>query len=154
MSKFESINYSRVICKECREVTIIEPGREFKKLNCNCVNELSTPFQEIHEYVKEDGTTVELVGEFKNGDYEIKYPNGNLEYRISKIAFDKEFKKNIKVDDNVYLTLDDLREKSIDEIKEEFLLDELRILARNLKIRGASQMNEIKLVERLLEKVE
>lgn len=161
MSKFESINYTRVVCKECKEETIIEPGRLFKSLNCKCVHEISEPFLEIDEYINKDGKLVELIGQFENGDYEIKYPNGNLDYRIPKKDFDRDFMRNVdldklgtnEVDIPTPLTIDDLKDKTIDEIKDEYLVDELKVLARSLKIRGSSQMNETKLVERLIEKV-
>ncbi len=53
----------------------------------------------------------------------------------------------------VTLSLDALVGKTSDEIKDEFNMDELRVLAKASKIRGASQMNEDKLVEKLLQKV-
>jgi len=39
MDKFNSINYSRVVCQDCNAETIIEPGRLFAGLNCNCKQE-------------------------------------------------------------------------------------------------------------------
>lgn len=51
------------------------------------------------------------------------------------------------------LSLDNLKDKTADEIKDEYTLDQLRPLAKSLKIRGSSQMNEDKLVGKLLEKL-
>ena len=158
MSEFVSMNYTRIVCNKCKAETVIEPGRVFKDLECKCKNEVAEQLKEIKEYTKEDGTVVELIGVFKNGDVEIKYPDGSLSYRLTAKQFktqftevqDEEVKTNT---DEVTLSINDLAGKSADEIKEEFTVDALRVLARSQKIRGASQMNEDKLVEKLLEKL-
>ena len=54
----------------------------------------------------------------------------------------------------VTLSLEDLKGKTADEVKEAYNMDELRVLAKASKIRGASQMNEDKLVGKLLAKAE
>ena len=77
MSEFMSMNYTRVVCNKCGSETTIEPGRSFKELNCTCNTEVADQLKEIKEYIKEDGTVVEVIGEFKNGDLEIKYPSGS-----------------------------------------------------------------------------
>lgn len=166
MSEFMSINYTRVVCNKCGAETTIEPGRVFKELNCKCKNEVAEQLNEIKEYTKEDGTVVELIGVFKNGDVEIKYPDGSMSYRMSKGDFDAQFNDitaNTQMDDvseevdpsnTITLSLDVITDKTADEIKEEFTVEELKVLARSLKIRGASQMNEDKLIEKLLEKAE
>ena len=158
MSEFVSINYTRVVCNKCGSETTIEPGRVFKELNCKCKTETAKQLKEIKEYSKEDGTVIEVVGEFSNGDLEIKYPDGSLSYRISANDFTAQFKEiedeEVKTNtDAVTLSINDLTGKTVDEIKDEFTVDTLRVLARSQKIRGAAQMNEDKLVEKLLEKL-
>lgn len=163
MGRFKSINYSRVVCEDCGAITTIEPGMEFKGLNCDCKKkdeELSTPFNEILEYSKEDGTVVELIGEFENGDVEVQYVDGTKAYRIPKETFENEFtlvggddETADEIKDEITLSLEMLEGKTADEIKDEFTVEALKVLARALKIRGASQMNEDKLVEKLLEKL-
>lgn len=147
MGKFVSMNFTVIECKECGEKTTIEPGREFKQLNCKCNTELSKQLKEIKVATnKGDGTEVEVIGEFKNGDLEIKRVDSNLSYRISSADFDTHFTLNDS------LTLESLVDKSAEEIKATYTVDELRTLARDLKIRGASQMNEDNLLNSLLEK--
>ena len=147
MSKFVSMNFTVIECKECGEKTTIEPGREFKQLNCKCNTEVSKQLKEIKVATnKGDGTEVEVIGEFKNGDLEIKRVDSNLSYRITLDDFDTHFTFNDS------LTLESLVDKSAEEIKATYTVDELRTLARDLKIRGASQMNEDNLVNSLLEK--
>lgn len=147
MGKFVSMNFTVIECKECGEKTTIEPGREFKQLNCKCNTELSKQLKEIKVATnKGDGTEVEVIGEFKNGDLEIKRVDSNLSYRITLDDFDTHFTFNDS------LTLESLVDKSAEEIKATYTVDELRTLARDLKIRGASQMNEDNLVNSLLEK--
>ena len=170
MGKFKSINYSRVVCEDCGQETIIEPGMVFSGLNCKCedkkkekAEELATPFNEIKLYTKEDGTTVELMGEFENGDVEVQYEDGTKAYRIPKETFEAEFTEVTEEDqdeeetetnpEEVVLSLEMLQGKTAEEIAAEFTVDALKVLARSLKIRGASQMNEDKLVEKLLEKL-
>ena len=147
MDKFVSMNFTVIECKECGEKTTIEPGREFKQLNCKCNTEVSKQLKEIKVATnKGDGTEVEVIGEFKNGDLEIKRVDSNLSYRITLDDFDTHFTFNDS------LTLESLVDKSAEEIKATYTADELRTLARDLKIRGASQMNEDNLVNSLLEK--
>ena len=147
MGKFVSMNFTVIECKECGEKTTIEPGREFKQLNCKCNTEVSKQLKEIKVATnKGDGTEVEVIGEFKNGDLEIKRVDSNLSYRITLDDFDTHFTFNDS------LTLESLVDKSAEEIKATYTADELRTLARDLKIRGASQMNEDNLVNSLLEK--
>ena len=149
MGKFVSMNFTVIECKECGEKTTIEPGREFKQLNCKCNTEVSKQLKEIKVATnKGDGTEVEVIGEFKNGDLEIKRVDSNLSYRITLDDFDTHFTYG----DNDSLTLESLVDKSAEEIKATYTVDELRTLARDLKIRGASQMNEDNLVNSLLEK--
>ena len=147
MGKFTSMNFTVIECKECGEKTTIEPGREFKQLNCKCNTEVSKQLKEIKVATnKGDGTEVEVIGEFKNGDLEIKRVDSNLSYRITLDDFDTHFTFNDS------LTLESLVDKSAEEIKATYTVDELRTLARDLKIRGASQMNEDNLLNSLLEK--
>ena len=171
MSEFMSINYSRVVCNKCGSETTIEPGVPFKELNCTCNTEnIMKEFVEITQFVKEDGIVVDLIGEFANGDVEIKYPDGSLSYRMSFNDFNTQFAEvntdetTEETEDNkqeqesktpfVTLSLDTLQGMTADEIKDAYNMDELRVLAKASKIRGASQMNEDKLVGKLLTKVE
>lgn len=150
MGKFVSMNFTVIECKECGEKTTIEPGREFKQLNCKCNTEVSKQLKEIKVATnKGDGTEVEVIGEFKNGDLEIKRVDSNLSYRITLSDFDTHFEY---VEEKGSLTLESLVDKSAEDIKAAYTVDELRTLARDLKIRGASQMNEDNLVNSLLEK--
>lgn len=150
MAKFVSMNFTVIECKECGEKTTIEPGREFKQLNCKCNTEVSKQLKEIKVATnKGDGTEVEVIGEFKNGDLEIKRVDSNLSYRITLGDFDTHFEY---VEEQGLLTLENLVDKTAEEIKAAYTVDQLRVLARDLKIRGASQMNEDNLVNSLLEK--
>lgn len=159
MSEFVSINYTRIVCNKCGAETTVEPGRVFKELNCKCKTEVAEQLKEIKEYSKEDGTVIEVVGKFKNGDLEIKYPDGSLSYRISANDFNAQFtevqdeKDTETKTEEVTLSLEMLEGKTADEIKDEYTVDALKVLARTLKIRGASQMNEDNLVGKLLEKL-
>ena len=90
-----------------------------------------------------------MIGEFKNGDLEIKRVDSNLSYRITLDDFDTHFEY---AEEKGSLTLESLVDKSAEDIKAAYTVDELRTLARDLKIRGASQMNEDNLVNSLLEK--
>lgn len=147
MGKFVSMNFTVIECKECGEKTTIEPGREFKQLNCKCNTEVSKQLKEIKVATnKGDGTEVEVIGKFKNGDLEIKRVDSNLSYRITLDDFDTHF------EEKGLLTLESLVDKTAEDIKAAYTVDELRTLARDLKIRGASQMNEDNLVNSLLEK--
>jgi len=163
MSEFMSMNYTRVVCNKCGSETTIEPGRCFKELNCTCNTEVAKQLKEIKEYIKEDGTVVEVIGEFKNGDLEIKYPDGSLSYRMSFNDFNTQFAEvntdetTEETEDNkqeVTLSLDTLQGMTADEIKDAYNMDELRVLAKTCKIRGASQMTEDKLAGKLLAKAE
>lgn len=159
MAKFVSMNFTVIECKECGEKTTIEPGREFKQLNCKCNTEVSKQLKEIKVATnKGDGTEVEVIGEFKNGDLEIKRVDSNLSYRITLADFDTHFEYVEEQEGQdlkptlIPLTLESLVDKSAEDIKAAYTVDELRTLARDLKIRGASQMNEDNLVNSLLEK--
>lgn len=150
MGKFTSMNFTVIECKECGEKTTIEPGREFKQLDCKCNTEVSKQLKEIKVATnKGDGTEVEVIGEFKNGDLEIKRVDSNLSYRITLADFDTHFEY---VEEQGSLTLENLVDKTAEEIKAAYTVDQLRGLARDLKIRGASQMNEDNLLNSLLEK--
>lgn len=150
MGKFTSMNFTVIECKECGEKTTIEPGREFKQLDCKCNTEVSKQLKEIKVATnKGDGTEVEVIGEFKNGDLEIKRVDSNLSYRITLADFDTHFEY---VEEQGLLTLENLVDKTAEEIKAAYTVDQRRGLARDLKIRGASQMNEDNLVNSLLEK--
>lgn len=185
MGKFKSINYSRVVCGDCGEVTVIEPGTEFAGLACRCEvqetlvlndTEVSTPVQQELDYVKTQ--TVTVIGRFEDGDYEVCNSN-NLDdtWRVPKDTFEGTFEvvtndevqddedttTNAQVDDvseesdpsnTVTLSLSDLVGKTTKEVKETYNMDELRVLAKASKIRGATQMNEDKLVGKLLAKAE
>lgn len=127
---FSSINYTRIVCKKCGEVTTIEPGRVFRHLNCKCNTEISTPFQEITIWTKGDDE-IELIGEFANGDYEIKYVDGSLSYRIPIGAFYAEYTQ-VKEEEEPH-TLDELREKAkslgikrVNNMKRETLIKKIR----------------------------
>ena len=148
-----SMNYTRIVCNKCGAETTIEPGRVFKQLECKCKTETAEQVKEIKEYTKEDGIVVELIGVFKNGDVEIKYPDGSMSYRMSKGDFDAQFTEAEMDNEEVTLSLDDLAGKTNEEIAAEFTVDALKVLARAQKIRGASQMNEDKLIEKLVEKL-
>lgn len=176
MSKFVSINYTRVTCKDCGAATVIEPGRIITGLNCNCedeTQELSDQYKEIKVFT--DGeNTVEALGVFKNGDIEVKHVDGTQSYRVPATTFAKQYNEvqdEITEEDEantketgvseesdpsntVTLSLEDLKGKTADEVKEAYNMDELRVLAKASKIRGASQMNEDKLVGKLLAKAE
>lgn len=172
MGKFKSINYSRVVCEGCGSETSIEPGIGFSELNCTCNSEESKQYKEIKVFTDGD-SNVELLGIFKNGDVEVKHTDGTLSYRVPKDTFEDNFEEVTEDEDTtdntplastseesdpsnkqeVTLSLDALVGKTAEEIKDEFNMDELRVLARASKIRGASQMNEDKLVEKLLQKV-
>ena len=171
MGKFLSINYSRVVCTECDAVTMILPGEEFSGLNCTCNVEKAKQFKDIKTYTNGE-LQVELMGEFKNGDVEVKYTDGSLSYRIARETFDSEYEevnvnKNIDVKTTesnvpqkgdvktpVDLSLTDLKDKTVQEIKKEYFMEELRTLARACGMRGVSQTNEDKLIEKLIKKAE
>ena len=171
MGKFKSINYSRVVCEGCGSETSIEPGIIFNDLNCTCNSEESKACKEIKVFIDGD-SVVELLGIFNNGDVEVKHTDGTLSYRVPKDTFENNFNEVTEDEDTtdntpldstseesdpsnteVTLSLDALVGKTAEEIKDEFNMDELRVLAKASKIRGASQMNEDKLVEKLLQKV-
>jgi len=208
MSKFKSINYSRVVCEDCGAVSEIEPGREFEGLNCTCDKEkhvfqvgdlskeklkelmesldnnmgvivplyegadteISKPVQQELDYAKTQ--TVTVIGRFENGDYEVCNSNDLSDtWRVPKDTFESTYKviedetptnsadnkqENALSEDNTTysISLDDLKDLSIEDIKAKFNMDELRVLAKALNIRSASQMKEDKLVGKLLERIE
>lgn len=203
MSKFKSINYSRVVCEGCGQETTIEPGIEFGGMNCKCkdeppkglAEEISTPVLEELDYVKNQ--TVTVIGRFENGDYEVinsndatdswRVPKDTFEstYEVVKVLTDADALADLNGDprpdnpsdeaiklqeegttteDNqepdtseesdsskVTLSLEDLKGKTSEEIKDGYNMDELRTLAKEVKIKGYSNMRETKLVTRLLE---
>lgn len=171
MSKFKSMNYTRVVCEECGSETIIEPGIVFEGLNCNCKVEESKAYKNITVFT--DGENyVERLGVFKNGDLEVKHVDGTLSYRVPAGTFATQYNE-VQEDETaetpatnkeensisegstiVILSLDDLKGKTVEETKEAYNMDELRVLAKASKIRGASQMNGDKLVGKLLAKAE
>ena len=162
MSKFKSMNYTRVVCEDCGIETTIEPGIVFEGLNCDCNVEESKQYKEIKVFT--DGeSNVEALGVFKNGDIEVKHVDGTLSYRVPSNTFATNFEEvqedetTEEADDNkqeVTLSLEDLKGKTTEEIKDAYNMDELRVLAKAVKVRGASQMNEDKLVGKLLQKAE
>ena len=156
------MNYTRVVCEDCGIATTIEPGIVFEGLNCDCNVEESKQYKEIKVFT--DGeNTVEALGVFKNGDIEVKHVDGTLSYRVPATTFATNFEEvqedetTEDAEDNkqeVTLSLEDLKGKTAEEIKDAYNMDELRVLAKAAKVRGASQMNEDKLVGKLLTKAE
>lgn len=165
------MNYTRVVCEDCGAETSIEPGIQFEGLNCDCNVEEAEQYNEIKEFT--DGeNTVEALGVFKNGDIEVKHVDGTLSYRVPANTFATQYNEVQEDEDTtdnkplastseesdpsntVTLSLEDLKDKTADEIKDAYNMDELRVLAKAVKIRGASQMNEDKLVGKLLTKAE
>lgn len=140
------MNFTMVQCMTCLERTVIEPGKAFKELNCVCKTEVAKPLREIKEYYGNE-TTIELIGEFKNGDYEIKNVDGSLSYRISKQNFKKQFKRVTNVETTANTPLPDVSEEGdpIDNISTE----ELRAIAKEKKIKGYSNMKRENLIKRL-----
>ena len=168
-SKFTSINYSRVVCGGCGAETTIEPGAIFSGLNCSCNveaekpklddTEISTPTQEELDY----GQVITVIGTFKNGDVEV-CSNNDLDntFRLPKETFEANFKELPKTSNDegsttengiVTLSIEDLKGLSLEDIKAKYTVDELRLLAKSLKVKGYSNMGEDKLIARLLEKV-
>ncbi len=176
MSKFVSINYTRVTCKDCGAATVIEPGKIIEGLNCKCEDESQESAEQYTEIkLFTDGeNTVEALGVFKNGDIEVKYVDGTQSYRVPAKTFAEQYNEvqdeiteeteanteetsvseESDPSNTVTLSLDDLKGKTADEVKDGYNMDELRVLAKAVKIRGASQMNEDKLVGKLLAKAE
>lgn len=171
MSNFKSMNYTRVVCEDCGAETSIEPGMVFEGLNCTCNVEESKQYKEIKVFTDGD-STVEALGVFKNGDIEVKHVDGTLSYRVPATTFATQYNEVQEDEDTtdntplastseesnpsntVILSLEDLKGKTAEEIKDAYNMDELRVLAKAVKIRGASQMNEDKLVGKLLTKAE
>lgn len=174
MGKFKSINYSRVVCEDCGEATIIEPGTEFSGLNCNCGEkpklddtEISKPVQQELDYVKTQ--TVIVIGIFKNGDYEVCNNNDlNDTWRVPKNTFESTYEKletpkgninetpttNADTKQEITLSLEDIKGRTPENITVMFSLEELRTLAKSCKIRGYTNMGKDKLIGKLLAKVE
>lgn len=167
---FKSMNFTQITCEKCGVMTQIEPGIAFKGLDCVCDVEGSKQYKEIKVFT--DGeNTVEALGVFKNGDIEVKHVDGTLSYRVPATTFANQYNE-VQEDENtadntqmadvseesdpskVTLSLEDLKGKTPEEIKDGYNMDELRVLAKAVKIRGASQMNEDKLVGKLLTKAE
>ena len=170
---FRSMNFTQITCTKCGAMTQIEPGRHFKGLNCKCNVEESEAYKEIKVF-SDGNVEVEALGVFKNGDIEVRYTDGTMSYRVPAKTFAKDFEEvqdetAEKTEDNqketsvseevdpsntVTLSLNDLKGMTPDEIKDAYNMDELRVLAKASKIRGATQMNEDKLVGKLLAKAE
>ena len=112
---FKSINYSRVECEICNAVTVIEPGRSFDGLECVCNVEEANQYNNILVFT--DGKSeVELLGEFANGDVEVKHTDGTLSYRMNGKAFNNDFKEvgtPVEMDDYTVLSNEDLIEYAI-----------------------------------------
>lgn len=140
--------------------------------------EISTPVTQELDYFNKQ--TIIVIGMFKDGDYEVCNGNDLSDtWRVPKVTFENTYvlvpdipEGNTPDDEvtplskeildapedgsrtaNLVPTLEDLKGKSVDEIKDAYTMDQLRILAKSVKIRGASNMGEQKLVERLLTKV-
>lgn len=207
MGKFKSINYSRVVCEGCGKDTTIEPGTEFKGLNCSCGQvpdpkldiEISTPVQEELDYSKSQ--TVTVIGMFKNGDYEVINSNDATDsWRVPKDTFEStyfevlvdnsgfdpeadkinnafnrlqeleavnrnedeqlEYKELVTyLEAKVYpeakevtLSLEDLKGKTLQEVKDTYNMNELSVLATACGIKRVSRMKEDTLIGKLLEK--
>ncbi len=117
----------------------------------NEVQEESKQYKEIKVFT--DGeNTVEALGVFKNGDIEVQ------EDETAETPATNEEKNSISEGSDpsttVTLSLEDLKGKTPEEIKEAYNMHELRVLAKASKIRVASQMNEDKLVGKLLARAE
>jgi hypothetical protein len=153
---------------------------EFSGLNCNCVKEdkeLSEQFKNILVYT--DGEKeIELLGEFKNGDVEVKYTDRPLSYRMARETFDSIYEEvepvylikenalslqemeSLKTNGaivplpSITLSLENLKLMTVQEIKDTFNMNELRTLAKACGMRRVAQTNETKLVEKLLKKAE
>jgi hypothetical protein len=149
MGKFISINYTRVVCQACGVDTIIEPGREFKELNCKCNTEVSKQFSKIEVYT--DGNSLlELLGEFKNGDVEVKHEDGTLSYRMPKKTFETF---TLKGNENATPTPNDTKESTL-QLKAQYTVEELKEMAKEKGIKGYGNMREGTLIEKLFPKAE
>lgn len=148
--RFKSINYARVECIDCNQITEIHPGKQFGELNCLCNKEISKQFTEIKEY--SSGSDVfELLGEYQNGDLEIKRINGSLCYRIEADVFAKDFTLIDKTQQpRLEISKEYLINMTHEQIKQAYPLEQLRELGKSLKIAGAMQMKEGKLIERIM----
>lgn len=164
---FSTLNYNRFECNGCNEITVIEPGQIFTgEMNCKCKvkealdnTEVSTPVLDEVDY--QSTTVVTVIGVFKDGDYEVSMAK-DLEktYRVPKATFEADYEliETPAADvpdpvESVTLSLDMLEGKTLEQIKEEFNMDELRVLAKACKIRGAANTGEDKLIKKLLEKL-
>jgi len=142
MSKFKSINYSRVVCEDCNAETIIEPGREFSGLNCTCNIEKALPLNDSLTYTTDGENRIEAIGMFKNGDVEVKYIDGALSYRVPGETFKNDYSILAK----------DINDKT--ETKEAtpyqtMNIKSLRKVAKEREIKGYSNMNKETLLEAL-----
>ena len=102
---------------------------------------------------------VELLGVFKNGDYEIRHEDGTLSYRISQNTFDNEFKRvenedNTTNKQNNTLSLDSLIGLTFGEIEERFSRDDLEVLAKLAKFRSIASTSDDKLIDKLIKAVQ
>jgi len=154
---FKSINYSRVVCEDCNVETVIEPGTAFSGLKCNCKDtkskEISKPVQEEKDYV----TMVTVIGRFDNGDYEVVNDNDSKDsWRIPKETFEGSFseRKIFAPECSSVLTFNHLefKDKTLDELKDRYTVDELRVLAKEVGIKRYNNMKEETLIEKLIEK--
>lgn len=159
---FKSINFTQVRCTKCGEKTKIHPGKEFKGLNCTCKTEKSKQFSEIVEYKNKEGKVVELLGQFKNKDLEVKYVDGSQSYRIPKATFEDEFFLALPDDESTDestdesepkpLTKESLKGKTKEQVRAEFKDAELRALGKELKIKAYHNVRINKLIIQLVDK--
>lgn len=71
-------------------------------------------------------------------------------------ALSKEAKKETKKKEDetiITIALTDLKDLDVEQIKKAFVMDELRLLAKSVKIKGFHNMLEDNLVKKLLEKL-
>jgi len=179
MSRFKSMNYILVTCEGCGTVTSIEPGAEFGGLDCTCNTkvklndtEISKPVQQEVDYIKTQ--TVIVIGRFKDGDYEVCNGN-NLDdtWRVPKATFESTYDevKTYETPETttnsqegeiseggdplaITLSLEAFEGMTPEDIAATYNMDELRTLAKSLKIKGFSNMKEEKLIGKLLAKVD
>lgn len=165
---FKTINYTRFTCVECQRETVIEPSAIFDgKFNCDCKREVKLDDTEISEPVKEEidyvkTQTVTVIGVFLGGDYEVCNSNDLSDtWRVPKKTFEDTYKM---LEDTVNyssapelclkLSLLDLKGMTPEDIKAKYNMDELRALGKAVALRSYHNLNEDKLVARLLKKAE
>ena len=109
-----------------------------------------------------------VVGILVNGDYEVyaEKDADKVKYIIDKETFERDYKENFAdfepgvlvngdkgLEGTFSISLEDLKGKTEEEIKAKFTVDELRVLAKAVKIKGYTNMKEDNLVGKLLAKV-